>query len=145
MWLDCLSELPNVSPQMPAVLSTLKCNKCGQPATYNDSETVGRGGTMRIDKICADNHRTLQRRVKDRPKTDPLKIWWKQLLGDAEKERRWYLRMMETRRRNQSLNDQTIMVFAPEVKSTGVETRNRAEYFGYGTVVEKHPEWSEER
>ena len=39
---------------MPAVLSTLKCDKCGQVTTYNDSKTAGRGGTMRIDKVCAD-------------------------------------------------------------------------------------------
>ena len=123
----------------------LKCDKCGQVTTYNDSKTVGRGGTMRIDKVCADNQRTLQRRVKDRPKADPLRVWWKQLPQDPEKEKRWYLRMKETRKKNRSLDDQSLMAFAVEVKSTGVETRNRAEYYGYGTIVEDNPDWTEEK
>ena len=87
---------------MLAVLSTLKCGKCGQDTTYNGSKVIGRGGTMRIDKVCADNQCTLQRRVKDRPKTDPLKVWWKQLPEDAEKEKQWCVRMKETRKKNQS-------------------------------------------
>jgi hypothetical protein len=123
----------------------IACMKCQEPTTIADSAPAGRNPNLRIDKACGSNKRNMERRVKKKPAADPLVKWWKALQEDPDKECRWYRRMKREKQRNERMSDQEIMMVSEEVQGTGLEKRKRAEYYGFDSVVEDHPTWSEEQ
>ena len=64
---------------------------------------------IREEDRCVAIFRRLQRRVKNRPKDDPLRMFWQQLLTDKEAHAKWVAKM-KGRPRNEHLDDRAIMV-----------------------------------
>lgn len=119
--------------------------KCMEPTTLKESKPTGRNPKHRIDGMCATNKRNMERKVKRRAATDPLVSWWKKLPDDSAKEVRWYKKMKHNKLKHERMSDEQIMTEVAETQSSGIEKRGRSEYFGYATIEEEHPDWSEEK
>lgn len=74
-----------------------------------------------------------------------MSIWWKKLPEDSAKEQRWYKRMKNNKQKHERMSDQQIMVETVESKKTGIEKRGRSTYYGYDTIVDRYPAWTEDQ
>ena len=90
-------------------LTTYTCRLCLQPCGLVGSKQKGIDPKIREEDRCASICRCMQRRVKNRPKDDPLRMFWQQLLTDKEAHAKWVAKM-KGRPPNEHLDDRAIMV-----------------------------------
>ena len=94
---------------VPAGVTTYTCRLCRQPCGLVGSKQKGIDPKIREEDRCASICRSMQRRVKNRPKDDPLRMFWQQLLTDKEAHAKWVAKR-KGRPRNEHLDDRAIMV-----------------------------------
>ena len=117
------------------------CCKCNQETTYADSKPLGAHNLdLRIETLCGNSKRRIERRTQKRPKTDPLVAWWKGLKGQIAVD--WYILMKEKGKRG-FLSDEELMVVTKESHAEGIEKRGRREFYGFETIVEENPTLTE--
>ena len=93
-------------------LTTYTCRLCLQPCGLVGSKKKGSDPKIREEDRCASICRSMQRRVKNRPKDDPLRMFWQQLLTDKEARAKWVAKVKDLH-----LEDKGIMVLVEQVRT----------------------------
>ena len=105
----------NLAGAPPATPKT-SCKQCFEDCTLVGSKAAGRDPNIRIEDICANNRRNIEKRVQRRDEKDPLKIFWKALVNDKAKLAAWS-RKMKHKRKYEHGDDVTMEVVESEVKT----------------------------
>ena len=120
-----------------------QCKSCLEPTTLEASRPASnRNLSVRQDNVCGTNIRNMQRRVKDRPATDALKVWWTNLIKDNAQFAAW-LRKQKSRGPHERVTDAEHFSFQAEVTREVNEERERESYYGYDTLEFENPTMDE--
>jgi hypothetical protein len=80
----------------------------------------------------------MERRVKDRDKTDPLKVFWSGLLSNKENLAKWMIKM-KARADGDRMSDETMLTMISEFKRELEEEKRSDDWYSFRHVEFDHP------
>ena len=120
------------------------CTYCKMTCTLEGSKAAStKDPTKRYESVCLTTKRNMERRVKNRPASDPLCVWYKNLIKNNDLLAQW-LRKMKKKESFARTTDEEHFAMTAEKDVEGIEERGRARYYGYDTIVFQNPGKSEE-